>query len=345
MGVFSPVQRVAQKLSNRIQRRLTNQRIRNGVRLVHGPAMTKLAETEVALVLVGRDVAYFLDHHIAHHRKLGVSHIVYVDNGSTDGSIDIARRWPDITIASCDANFKDHEGQIRYLANTLFLEGGWRLAIDPDELLDYPNADRVPLPELARRMAGRGHTALVTQMLDMVFDGPLSEAGALSYAEAEARFDWYNLADVTRLPYLGSDLPWAWYLEQNRITHPDIPILHGGLRKAAFDEKCSLTKHALFRVGDGVVPHPHPHVTTGVLCTDFTAVLKHYKLAGGVVARDAKLVAENRVWHPESQQRLARLAEEDMNLATFCDHHSPTVERLIDQGFLHITDAAREMLA
>lgn len=127
MGVFSPVQRVAQKLSNRIQRRLTNQRIRNGVHLVHGPAMTKLAETEVALVLVGRDVAYFLDHHIAHHRKMGVSHIVYIDNGSTDGSIDIARRWPDITIATCDANFKDHEGQIRYLANTLFLDGVWRL--------------------------------------------------------------------------------------------------------------------------------------------------------------------------------------------------------------------------
>ena len=345
MGFLEPAQRAVQKVTNKVRQVRTLRRVRSGIQLVHGPAMTRLGQNEVALVLVGRDVAFFLAHPIAHHRRLGVSHIVYLDNGSTDDSIQIAQRWPDITIATCDADFRKHEGEIRFFANTLFLEGGWRLAIDPDELLDYPNSGHVPLPELARRMAARGHTALVAQMLDMAFDGPLSQAGALSYAEAEAQFDRYNLADVTRLSYLGSDLPWAWFLEQNRVSHPDIPILHGGLRKAAFEEKCSLTKHALFRVGDGVVPHPHPHVTTGVLCTDFTAVLKHYKLAGGVVARDAKLVAENRVWHPESQQRLARLAEQDMNLATFCDHQSPTVEGLIAQGFLAITDAAREMLA
>ncbi len=345
MGIFKPVQRVAQKLNNRIARGLTNQRIKSGVHVVHGPKMTKLGENDVALVLVGRDVAYFLDHHIAHHRRLGVSHIVYVDNGSTDGSIDIARKWTDITIATCDANFKEHEGQIRFLANTMFLEGGWRLAIDPDELLDYPNAGNVPLPDLARRMGARGHTALVAQMLDMAFDGPMSEASALSYSEAEQRFDRYNTADLTRFPYLGSELPWAWFLERNQISNPNIPILYDGLRRKAFGENCCLTKHALFRMGPGVVPQPHPHVSTGVTCTDVSAVLKHYKLAGGVVRREQKLLEENRVAHGETELRMKRLANEDLNLGSYGEHQGPTVEKLIEQDVLQITDAAREMLA
>lgn len=226
------------------------------------------------------------------------------------------------------------------------LEGGWRLAIDPDELLDYPNADRVPLPELARRMAERGHSALVAQMLDVAFDGPISVAGEMPYAEAAERFDRYNIGDLERFSYHGSGLNWGWHLERNRITHPTIPVLYGGLRRAAFGEACCLTKHALFRMGDGVVPQPHPHVTTGVVCTDFSAVLRHYKLAGGVMAREQKLLAENRVAHDETRLRVSRLAQEgDLNLATYCDAQGPTVEHLIEQDFLQITDAAREMLA
>ncbi len=346
MGIFAPAQRAWQNLRGRLYMRRAAQRVRTGMQVVHGPHLTKLAEHEVALVLVGRDVAYFLDHHIAHHRKLGVSHIVYVDNGSTDGSIDIARRWPDITIVTCDADFREHEREIRFQANTMVLEGGWRLAIDPDELLDYPNADRVPLPELARRMAARGHTALVAQMLDMAFDGPISVAGAMPYSEAAHSFDRYNIADLERFSYQGSDLSWAWFLDQNRVTNPTIPVLYGGLRRAAFGEPCCLTKHALFRMGDGVVPQPHPHVTTGVVCTDFSAVLRHYKLAGGVVAREQKLLAENRVAHDETRLRVSRLAQEgDLNLADYCDAQGPTVERLIAQDVLQITDTAREMLA
>ena len=346
MGIFGSARRALKNLNGRLLMRRAAQRVRNGMQVVHGPRLTKLGDHDVALVLVGRDVSYFLDHHIAHHRNLGVTHIVYVDNGSTDGSIDIARRWPDVTILTSDADFRLQEREIRFLANTMVLEGGWRLAIDPDELLDYPNADAVTLPELARRMSARGHTALVAQMLDMAFDGPISAAGNLPYAEAVHSFDRYNIADLERHAYHGSDLNWAWFLDQNRVTNPTIPVLYGGLRRAAFGEPCCLTKHALFRLGDGVVPQPHPHVTTGVVCTDFSAVLRHYKLAGGVVAREQKLLAENRVAHDETRMRVARLEQEtDLNLAAYCDAQGPTVERLIAQDVLQITDAAREMLA
>lgn len=346
MAVFNFAPAILSRIGSRLKQRAARRHVRSSLRLLHGPAMTRLADDQVALILVGRDVSYFLDHHIRYHLALGISHIVYVDNGSTDDSVEIAKRFPDTTVASCTADFRGHQGRIRHLANTHFLRGGWRLAIDPDELLDYPGSDRIDLPELTRRMTVRGHSALVAQMLDMVFDGPMSAAALIDFAEAERQFDRFSLRGLSRTPYHGSGLKLAWFLEKNRISNSDIPILFGGLRHVAFGENCCLTKHALFRMGKGVVPHPHPHVTTGVTCTDFSAVLKHYKFAGDMLAREKKLLSENRVSHGETRLRVASLeGRDDINLGRYAEFQGFTVDRLVEQGFLDVSDAAQEMLA
>lgn len=344
MNVPRPISKILRRIDIRLKQRAAERHVSNCVRLLHGPAMTRLKDDQIALVLVGRDVGYFLDHHIRHHLNRGVSHIIYMDNGSTDNSVEIVSRFPNVTIASCTADFRAHEGRIRYLANTRFLRGGWRLAIDPDELLDYPGSDRIDLPELARRMAARGHTALVAQMLDMVYDGSLSETTGIDFAEAERRFDRFSLAEITEKPYDSAFL--REFLEANRTTNPEIRFLFGGLRRSAFGESCCLTKHALFRMDKGVVPHPHPHVTTGVTCTDFSALLKHYKFAGGILERERKLLAENRISHGEMKLRVARIEDMgDINLGEYAKCRNPTVAGLIDKGFLKASQEALAMLA
>jgi len=333
------------RLDAKLNRRATQRHVKSSIQLLHGPKRTVLTDSQVALVIVGRDVGYFLEHHIHYHLALGVSHVVYVDNGSSDDSIEIAKRFPNITVASCTASFRLHQSQIRYLANTLFIEGGWRLAIDPDELLDYPGSDRIDLPELVTRMAARGHNAMVAQMLDMVCAGSLSKMANFSFAEAETHFDQFSLAEITEVPYLGSDLGWAWFLDQNRISNDDIRILFGGVRQAAFGENCCLTKHALFRIEKGVVPQAHPHVTTGVTCTDFSAVLKHYKFAGDMPAREKKLLAENRIAHDEMQLRIAKIEREgDISLGQYTECKGFSVEYLLEQGFLKASEDALKML-
>lgn len=346
MGFLGAATKALSGINARLQRRLMENHVRASVQLLHGPAMTRLADDEVALILVGRNVGYFLDHHIRHHLALGVSHVVYMDNGSTDNSIEIAKCFPNMTIATCTANFRDHQGRIRYLANTGFLSGGWRLAIDPDELLDYPGSSRIDLPELTRRMSARGHTALIAQMLEMVYDGPVSATDGMPFVEAAQKFDRFSLGEITSPPYHGSGLPWAWFLEQNRISNPEIHVLFGGLRRAAFGEDCCLTKHALFRMHKGVVPQPHPHVTTGVTCTDFSAVLRHYKFAGGMLARERELLAENRISHGETRLRIAKMDQEgDVDLGRYAECQGPTVDLLLNRGFLRASDAALKMLA
>lgn len=340
---ISSLFRIRKRISRRLAQHAADRRVSACITPIHGPAVTRLTDDQVALVIVGRDVGYFLDHHIRHHLKLGVSHIVYVDNGSTDDSISIARRFDNVTIARCTADFRNHQNQIRYFANTKFLKGGWRLAIDPDELLDYPGSDRIDLPELTRRMTARGHTALVAQMLDMVYDGPIADTDSMDFAEAERRFDRFSLMNITDKPYDSEFL--KVLLDHNRATNPDIRFLFGGLRRTAFGEQCCLTKHALFKMERGVVPHPHPHVTSGVTCTDFSALLRHYKFAGNVLARERKLLAENRIRHGETRLRVERFeADDDLNLGDYAEHRAPTIPFLIKHGFLQASEAALKMV-
>lgn len=122
MTILSPLEKLSRWRRNKA--RYTY--VRNSLSLVHGPTMTRLADDEVALVILGRNMGYFLDHHIRHHLALGVSHIVYIDNGSTDHSIEIVKQFSNVTIAHCAASFRDFKGLIRYCANTLFLKGGWQ---------------------------------------------------------------------------------------------------------------------------------------------------------------------------------------------------------------------------
>lgn len=340
---ISSLFRIRKRISRRLAQHAADRRVSACITPIHGPAMTRLNDDQVALVIVGRDVSYFLDHHIRHHLKLGVSHIVYVDNGSTDDSISIARRFDNVTIARCTADFRNHQNQIRYFANTKFLKGGWRLAIDPDELLDYPGSDRIDLPELTRRMTARGHTALVAQMLDMVYDGPIADTDSMDFAKAERHFDRFSLMNITDKPYDSEFL--KDLLDHNRATNPDIRFLFGGLRRTAFGEQCCLTKHALFKMERGVVPHPHPHATSGVTCTDFSALLRHYKFAGNVLARERKLLAENRIRHGETRLRVERFeADDDLNLGDYAEHRAPTIPFLIKHGFLQASEAALKMV-
>lgn len=344
MTFSRPITKLRHRLEFWQQRRKAMKQVRSQLRLLHGPAMTRLADDQVALVLVGRDVGYFLDHHIRHHLAMGVSHVVYIDNGSTDASIEIVKRFPNVTIASCTAQFHRRQRQIRYLANTAFLKGGWRLAIDPDELLDYPGSDRIDLPELTRRMTARGHNALVAQMLDMVHDGPISETAGIGFAEAERVLDRCSLQNLRSEPYHSDFL--KEFVGLNQASNPDIAFLFGGLRRTVFGEDCCLTKHALFRMDRGVVPQPHPHVSTGVTCTDFSAVLRHYKFAGGVLERERKLLSENRISHGEMKLRVGRIESEgDINLGRYAECRNPDVETLVEKGFLKASGQALAMLA
>lgn len=114
---------------------------------------------------------YFLDH----HRALGVSHFVLVDNGSDDGSGDFLADQPDVSLWRTDASYRDSRFGTDWLNHLLARHGSghWCLTLDADELLDFPFSDTADLHALVRWLDRRGRENYGALMLDLYPEGPV----------------------------------------------------------------------------------------------------------------------------------------------------------------------------
>ncbi|SDK93484.1 Glycosyl transferase family 2 [Aliiruegeria lutimaris] len=314
-------------------------------RHVSGPARFQLAPDEVCGLLLGRNIAYYIPGFMAHYRALGMKYLVYMDNGSDDDSVELMRGYERVIVLRNRSNFRDYQPYMRMHLGCAYAEGGWRLAVDADEILRYPGEGRIDLPALAGILSDRGHTGLLAQMLEMVPEGPLADVDDLGFDAVRERFRKYSLNDISALPYHSGDIPFHGFLARNTLTDDRVKILFGGLRRSLFAEDCCLSKHVLYRPGPNVLPQPHPNVSTGLHMADFTLALQHYKFAGGFLAREQRRQTEKRLSHNETELRLAAFAKQPrMALSVPGMQGDPTPEDLLEAGFLTASDPARERL-
>lgn len=336
---------VPSRIIRRVSSLLVEASLKASFKHLHGPRRVTIPKNGVALVLVGRNNGSFLPENIAHHRRLGVSHIIYVDNDSSDDSVAIVKSQENSTVYKTKLNFREHQAIIRKFAVSRVRRGGWVLAIDCDELFDYPGSDVIRINELVKRLADRGHTGVVAQMLDLVPKETLRTYIDRGFSGAINDFIYYNNANFAREAVQGPNTRLKFFLGRNKYTDPNTELLYGGIRSLAFGEDCCLTKHPLFRYGKGVIPFAHPHVSTGLICSDFTAVLKHYKFACGVVEREEILVREKRMSNGEIDLRVKIYSGNDtLNLFQHTNRVYDGIGRLYEDGFLAASEAAQKML-
>jgi hypothetical protein len=182
-------------------------------------------------------------------------------------------------------------------------------------------------------------------MLDLVPAGPLCEELDRSYRDAIEVCRAYSLADIEKVDYHQGGRHVAYYLAQNTIASDAIKLHRGGLRRRLFGEDCLLTKHPLIRMAPGVVPLPHPHLSTGLACADFTALIRHYKFTGNFLERERGLLRQHRILHRETAQRVSTFERRpDLSFAVPGMQLDPTVEGLLEAGFLVASEPARAML-
>lgn len=309
--------------------------VRSKIRHLHGRDRWKLDHNEVVLVLLGRNVIYSAAFLLDYYRAKGVKKFVYLDNGSNDGSEHFFSQQPDTIVAQCLLNFRQFQAELRYCAASDFAVGGWRLAVDADELLDYRGSDKFDIPSLVYHLSERGFTGLAAQMLEMVPRGSLRAHEGKTFAECVQFFNCYSTNNIVSRDYHSQDEPLHFFASKNRIGSEAIKIMRGGLRRTMFGEDCLLLKHVLFKEGTDVLPLPHPHFTCGLNLADFTAVLYHYKFAGPYIQKEQSLDREGRLSHDEGKARLAVIQRANDVFFDFDGlQEGPTIENLVAQGFL-----------
>jgi hypothetical protein len=130
------------------------------------------------------------------------------------------------------------------------------------------------------------YTAVVTQLLDMFSDQPLSHLVMEQHENLKEVYQYYDISEVERKDYRDAE-----FVRQNaclnQISCTNTELLFGGVRKTLYGSdwitNCLLTKHSLFRMGKGVELFPHVHFVNKAKLADVSCLMLHYKLTSNAL--------------------------------------------------------------
>jgi Glycosyl transferase family 2 len=231
---------------------------------VHGPRSIRRDARDVLAVTTVRNGAFYVPSFLEHHRRLGVRHFLVLDNGSTDGTIELLSAQPDVTLYRTAVPYRTYENLMKRYMVRKYSKEKWSLFVDIDELFDYPASDRLDLRDLLGYLEHHGYTALVAQMLDMFSAEPLAQSPAKT-DDLRATFPFFDLSDISKRPYEFDDRPGS-KLESH----------HGGIRRTVFGSENGLTKAPLLFLDDEIETFVGWHHVRQARLADITGVLLHY---------------------------------------------------------------------
>jgi hypothetical protein len=308
--------------------------LRGRVTHVHGPREIDYGPDELLVLCVVRNGALYIQSFMEHYRNLGVAHCVFLDNGSTDGTVDMLCAHPRVTVLRTDVPYQKYENTMkRYLAER-FSAGRWNLCADIDELFEYPCSAEMPLAGLLGYLNARGFTAVVAQMLDMFSELPLAAVTSFPDDRLKEKYPFFDISAVERGPY-----------EWSHPSRPEIRMHWGGIRRAVFGTNNGLTKAALVRMDGRVKPFVEWHQATGAVLADISCVLMHYPFVSTFRDKVLDAVRTGRYGKTTTDEYVAyarTLAENpDLRLMGPSAQRFTGLDPLIADGFVVVTDDYR----
>jgi hypothetical protein len=301
---------------------------------IHGPARVDYGARELITITVVRNGASYVDPFLEHHRRLGVKHLVFLDNGSADETVAMLSRHPDTTVLRSSAPYATFENSMKTYLARRFSRGRWNLCVDIDELFDYPFSSTLRLPEFLAYLDNRRFTAVVAQMLDMFADRPITDS-----VRGAAMLNAHEYYDVSAIEK--SDYTWS------EASNPAIRMHWGGIRRTVFGTNNGLTKAALVKMEPGVVPFNVWHHATGARVADVSCLLRHYPFAAAFVDKVNDAVETGRYGATTTGEYASYRAglERDprLTLKRATAKRFSTTDALVDEGFLVVSDEYRRV--
>lgn len=299
--------------------------------------------TDLVVTLVLRDGMYYLPEFLRHYRAVGVRHFVFLDNGSTDGTVAYLREQGDVTLLACALPFRHYKLPFRQSLTRCLRGQGWGLMVDVDELWDFPFSEHIKLSDFLKHLNESGANTALASMLDMhrPEDDLLGERGDEPFRSEE--FPYYSLAGYQQRDYEDE------YGRGNQRLDPRVPQWVGGARAYLFGDVQNQTKHALFRVGSKArLVTSSSHDAERAVVADVTTVLKHYYLLPGYGEKVVRVAREGT--HNQGSLHYKLILEQFKDRTTWpleLPRAKKLVEtgQLVEAGFLHVSEEYRKSVA
>lgn len=333
--------KIFSKIKSAAKRRLDPIKVQRSMRCIYGPSDLKITKNQFVVVCMVKNGEFFMRDFLKYYFELGAFHIVFIDNGSTDNTIEIGKEYEHVSIIKCTLPAKHYETHMRQFAAYMFCKpDGWCLFADMDEFFDYPGKDSKSMNDVLNYLNENNYSAVVSQMVDMYPRGRLEDYDrSLSNGAFLDQHIYYESTNTELTKYHDRLNPHWYFLRSNTIPDARIQYASGGVRHRVFGTNNWLTKHPLVRLLPDVIPSTHPACSSGVACADFMGVLKHYKFAGDFANR-VKNEVEAKTWdHGETETYHAIVTSTSPNL--YNDQLSKkyiSALSIIDNSYLFASD-------
>src|SRR5215203_1952889 len=268
--------------------------LQHDIEHLHGPEEVDYEIDELVVLVLLRNGRPYIKPFIEHYFSLGVKHIVFLDNGSTDGTVDTLQKYDNVTVLRSGLPFKRYNLPMKQYLVERFGRGRWTLNVDMDELFEYPYSDVVSLKRLLGYLNENSYTAVVTYMLDMFPETLLAAAEdpAGGYEDLKEANRFYDISGVRTRDYSEiGDIG-------NVVSNEQIEILYGGVMQRVFRTSPLLTKHPLVFLDEQIRPHDlSDHWVGNARIADFTALFLHYKLSANLYDSVRREIEERRYYN------------------------------------------------
>ncbi len=131
------------------------------------------------VVVVVRNEIGRLPAFLVHHRRLGIENFVFLDNGSTDGTVELLLAQPDVRLFRTPDGFdwRRKHGWLMHVVRRIGLEN-WYLLLDADEHCVYAECETTTLPDLVGILEAAGRRRARGALIDMYPQGPIAPGSA-----------------------------------------------------------------------------------------------------------------------------------------------------------------------
>ncbi len=327
---------------------------------VHGPEKIAYGKEELVVVCLVRDGRPYVKAFIEHYRSLGAKHIAFLDNGSTDGTVEILRGYEDVTVLRTSLPYKLEGAPVKddpvgngwtreipfkqYLFSRFGGRDRWCLCADIDELFDYPYSDVIGPDSFLTYLNEGRYTAVAAQMIDMFPEEPLSGKTAGVDEPLKQLHRFCDLSNIDRRGMKGTRGGMKALGSRNTtVASDELEFFGGGIRNTVFGTKPHLTKFPLVFLDGKTKPLDHSaHRVGNATVADITCVLFHYKFVDAHFQKQiAQAVSEEHRMRSSAKYKVyQRVIAENQNLQLKRKNATEVtgVKDLLDHAILVVSD-------
>jgi len=252
------------------------------IRHISGQERVMHKKNEVSVVCLVKNGMEYLESFINYYSDLGVKHFVFIDNCSTDGTMEYLMNRDRVTLYRTELPHKHYESEIRRTVIENFFNDSWCLCVDIDEFFDYPGSDKISLSQFLEFLNKKAYTAVVAYMLDM-FPIKRESDNAYQCGSFTDNYCYYDISAVKKGAYFDHNPNFCNY---NILADKSFKFCYGGVRRRYFGKDASkyiLIKHPLMFIDGKIEPVTDPHFCNKAYVADVSCILKHYKFTDSFV--------------------------------------------------------------